>query len=88
MIRGWDAIDPDSGAHLSSSHGRSSRAPKYILILPNKPVQERGLFGPSDWDYPQGRKFVRAWSLKDAIEAANVKLAKMMSQAPQPEVQP
>jgi len=83
MIRGWDAIDPDSGAHLSASNGRTSRAPKYILILPNKPVQERGLFGPSDWDYPHGRKFVRAWSLKDAIELANEKLRKM-----QPEVQP
>jgi hypothetical protein len=79
MMRGWVAVDTESGAHLSVSHGRTSRAAKYILILPNKTIQERGgLFGPCDWDYPEGRKFVRAWNSGEAIELANEKLRKML----------
>ncbi len=80
-MAGWTAVDPISGAMLSRSNGRSSKAPKYILILPNKSVEERGgLFTKHDWDYPQGRKFVRAWSGAEAIELANAKLAKMLEQ--------
>jgi hypothetical protein len=79
IVRGWVAVDPDSGAQLSASHGSTSKAPKYILILPNKSVEERGgLFAPYDWDYPHGRKFVRAWTDVEAIELANAKLAKML----------
>ena len=78
-MAGWTAVDPDSGAMLSRSNGRSSQAPKYFLILPNKSVQERGgLFAKYDWDFPQGRKIVRAWSGVEAIELANAKLAKML----------
>ena len=52
---------------------------KYILILLNRSVDERGgLFADYDWDYPQGRKFVRAWNDVEAIELANAKLAKML----------
>lgn len=80
-FRRWVAIDPESGAQLSVSHGRTSKAPKYILVLPNRSVEERGgLFATYDWDYPDGRKFLRAWTTKEAIEIANVKLAKMLEE--------
>ena len=80
LMRGWIAVDPISGAHLSCSYGRTSKAPKYILILPNKSVEERGgLFAPYDWDYPQGRKFVRAWTEQEAIAEADTKLIKMLA---------
>lgn len=81
IFRGWVAIDPESGAQLSVSHGRTSKAPKYILILPNRSVEARGgLFASYDWDYPRGRKFLRAWTVEEAIEIANVKLAKMLEE--------
>jgi len=79
VMRGWVAVDPITGAHLSCSYGRTSKAPKYILILPNKSVEERGgLFGPYEWDYPHGRKFVRAWTDQEAIALADAKLIRMM----------
>lgn len=81
IFRSWVAIDIESGAQLSMSHGRTSKAPKYILVLPNKSVEERGgLFANYDWDYPKDRKFLRAWTVKEAIEIANVKLAKMLEE--------
>lgn len=81
IFRSWVAIDPESGAQLSVSHGRTSKAPKYILILPNRSVEARGgLFASYDWDYPRGRKVLRAWTVKEAIEIANVKLAKMLEE--------
>lgn len=83
MLRGWDAVDPDSGAVLQASHGRSRNAPRYVLTLPNRTVEQRGgLFTDFEVDYPQGRKFVRAWTLQEAIDAANKKLAKMLPQPP------
>lgn len=81
MLRGLVAIDTESGAMLFASHGRSSKAPKYVLVLPNKSIEERGgLFARYDWDYPKGRKFVRSWGTDTAIELANVKLAKMLKE--------
>lgn len=81
IFRSWVAIDIESGAQLSMSHGRTSKTPKYILVLPNKSVEERGgLFASYDWDYPHGRKFLRAWTVEEAIEIANVKLAKMLEE--------
>lgn len=80
-FRRWCAIDLENGAFLSMSHGRTSKAPKYILILPNKSIEERGgLFTPYNWDYPTGRKFLRAWSTAEAIQIANVKLEKILKE--------
>ena len=80
IIRGWVALDTDTGAFLSQTSGRGKGGlPKYILILPNKSVAERGgLFASYQWDYPKGRKFIRAWTLREAVEAANIKLARMV----------
>ena len=73
------AVDPDSNAWLTVSHGHTSKAPKYILTVPNKSAAEDGgLWGPRTWDYPHGRKFLRAWSDTEAIELANAKLTKML----------
>lgn len=80
LWKDWVAVDPVTGAHLSRLNGRTRKAPRYVLILPNKSVEERGgLFGPYEWDYPQGRKFVRAWTVQEAIEQADAKLIKMLA---------
>jgi hypothetical protein len=81
LMLGWVAVDPDNGAHLFRTNGRTMTAPKYILILPSKSVQERrSLFRDSDFDYPHGRKIVRAWSDEEAITDANERLPKMLEQ--------
>lgn len=75
------AICPESGAFMARTSGnpQTGNAPKYVLILPNKSVKERGgLLTDYEWDYPHGRKFIRAWTVDDAIEIANDKLAKML----------
>lgn len=65
------AVDPDSGAQLSVSHGRTSKAPKYILILPNKTVAELAV-GQKD-----AREYMRAcWNggrLTGQIDSGKVK---------------
>lgn len=80
VIRGWVALDMESGAQLSQTHGRTKGGlPKYVLILPNKSVEGRGgHFEYADWDYPGGRKFIRAWTLKEASDIANQKLERML----------
>lgn len=81
LFKGWVALDPETGAQLSVSYGRSKygNAPKYYLILPNKSVEERGgLFASYDWDN-EGRKVFRAWTEEEAIEIGNQKLAKMVA---------
>ena len=81
LMLGWVAIDTDSGAYLFRTYGRTSKAPKYILILPSKTITERrSLFHDRNWDYPHGRKIVRAWSDEDAINDANGRLPKMLEQ--------
>lgn len=80
---GWVAVDKESGAYLFSSNGRKRTltALKYYLILPRKPIAERrSLFHDKDWDYPHGRKIVRAWTDEEAIEEANGRLPKMLAQ--------
>jgi hypothetical protein len=80
---GWTAIDPDSGAYLFRTNGRSrtTTLPKYILILPRKSVADRrSLFHDTAWDYPHGRKIVRAMTDEEAIVIANERLIKMMEQ--------
>ena len=75
------AVCPESGAMLKAAHGnpKAGNAPKYVLILPNKSVNERGgLLTNYEWDYPHGRKFIRAWTETEAIKLANKKLAKMV----------
>lgn len=77
----WDAIDPDTGAFLFQTNGRGKGGlSTFVLIKPNKSVDERGgLFAPYDWDN-KDRKFIRAWSLQEAIVIGNARLAKMTHQ--------
>ncbi len=81
LLRSWRALDVESGAFLSRTHGRGKYGlPKYILILPNKTPEERGgLLARYEWDYPKGRKFIRAWTEEEAIESANARLKKMLA---------
>lgn len=75
MIRGWIAVDPESGASLSVSHGRTSKAPKYTLIVPKRaPITKREIFVGYEWD-ASGRKVIRAWTTAEAIAEAERKLS-------------
>jgi hypothetical protein len=73
-----DAIDTETGAFLMRTNGRGKGGlPKFVLIKPNKSVEERGgLFTPYDWD-DKNRKFIRAWTLREAIEIGNKRLERM-----------
>ncbi len=78
MIGSLVAIDPETGAKLKISLGRTSGAQKYILILPLLTVAERGgLFAPADFS-PRERKRFRAETTAEAIEIANAKLVKLL----------
>lgn len=74
----WDAIDTETGAFLMRTNGRGKGGlPKFVLIKPNKSVEERGgLFTTYDWD-DKNRKFIRAWTLREAIEIGNKRLERM-----------
>lgn len=73
----WVAVDPDTGAFMAASNGRTrSGITRYWLIKPNEPLAERGMFGNYTWS-DGGRKSLRAWSLAEAIEIGNKKLAAM-----------
>jgi hypothetical protein len=82
VLKGWMALDTETGAFLSQTRGRGKRGlPTYILILPNKTlIQRGGLFAEYDWDYPKDRKFIREWTDEAAIETANKRLRKMLKQ--------
>lgn len=80
----FDAVDPDTGAFLWQTNGRGKGGlPTWILILPNETVAERGGLFSKDytWEY-ENRKRFRAWSLAEAIEIGNRRLAKMTQPAP------
>ena len=74
----WDAIDTETGAFLMRTNGRGKGGlPKFVLIKPNKSVEERGgLITTYDWD-DKNRKFIRAWTLREAIEIGNKRLERM-----------
>lgn len=80
----YDAIDTESGATLQRTNGRGKGGlPKYVLIRPNEPPAPN-----TDWmKYRLGhwedrnRKFIRAWSLVEAIAIGNERLAKMLRTA-------
>jgi len=66
------------GAFLMRTNGRGKGGlPRFVLIKPNKSVEERGgLFTTYDWD-DKDRKFIRAWTLREAIEIGNKRLERM-----------
>jgi hypothetical protein len=61
---GLCAIDPETGALLKQTAGQGKDGlPKFVLILPNKtPAERSGLLADYRWDYPHGRKIIRAWT--------------------------
>lgn len=82
LFRGWCAICRETGAFLIASAGRpkTGNRRKYILIVPNETIAERGgLFGDYTWG-EKSRKFLRADSDEEAIILANEKLAYMLPQ--------
>lgn len=85
MLAHWDALDMETGAHLSSSRGRSSRgrAHMWILIMPDVPPEGAALLKHSPWSK---RSKFRAWTLAEAIETGNKRLSSWLKtpHAPSP----
>jgi len=81
IMRGMCAVDPESGAYLKPSYGRSSHEPKYFLILPAEPPADRGGFLAHGKSYDFERSIIRAWSEQEAIELANKRLPLLQARA-------
>ena len=83
MVHHWIAVDPDTGATLTRSFGRTKYGDvRCTLILPKKtPVEAGGWWeaASSGWDlHNETRKFIQAWNFEEAVELANKKLARML----------
>lgn len=77
----YDAIDPETGATLWQTNGRGKGGlPKYVLIKPRArplPSTDWSQYRmPSDWE-DKDRKFIRAWTVSEAIAIGNERLEKM-----------
>lgn len=72
LFRGVDAFDPDTGATLERSNGRSASVPKWFLFFADDKDAE-GKYRP----YREYRHIFRAWTLEEAIEHANKKLTQL-----------
>ncbi len=68
-LRGWLAVDMDAGAHLYRSDGRTGKAPRWILVV-NHSGQ---VFGGGDSTVHR----FRAWTLAEAMEKGEARMAKM-----------
>jgi hypothetical protein len=78
----WVALCTETGAFLKARQGMTKWGDKkFTLILPNRTVQERGGFlAYYEWDYPDGRRIIRAFSIEEAIAMANKKLVEMIGE--------
>lgn len=76
----YDAIDTESGAILFRTNGRGKGGlPKYVLIKPRERptnVADWSQYRLGDWE-GGNRKFIRAWSLDEAIRIGNQRLERM-----------
>lgn len=73
LIRGVDAYDPETGAYLHASHGRSHYAPKWFLFFADD-KDANGDYKP----YREWRTIFHAWSFGEALTIANEKLARLV----------
>jgi hypothetical protein len=69
LFKHIDAYDPESGAYLSQSGGRTSKAPKWFLYFADSKDAD-GNYKP----YREWRHTFRAWTFKEALDHANKKL--------------
>lgn len=81
LVHRCDAVDFEHGAFLSKTAGRGKGGlPKYVLIVKEANAGAANVSALMrtgfEWDY---RSFVRAWSLREAIEIANQRLAKHLA---------
>lgn len=74
LFKRVDAYDPDTGANMHVSHGNSRGAPKWFLFFGDM-YDADGEWRP----YREWRTIFRAWSLAEAIEIGNQKLAKLVA---------
>lgn len=74
LLRGVDAYDPETGAYLHASHGRSHYAPKWFLFFADE-KDTNGDYRP----YREWRTIFRAWSFDEALGIANHKLAQLVA---------
>lgn len=74
LLKGVEAYDPETGAYLRASHGRSHYAPKWFLFFADE-KDANGDYRP----YREWRTIFRAWSSAEALAIANEKLATLMA---------
>lgn len=73
LLKGVAAYDPDTGAYLTASDGRSRYAPKWFLFYADS--DRDGEWRP----YGEWRTIFRAWSFEEALMLANQKLARLVA---------
>lgn len=71
LIRDIAAYDPETGAYLRVSRGRSHYAPKWFLFFGDP--ERDGEYRP----YREWRTIFRAWDTEEALAIANEKLTKL-----------
>lgn len=83
LMRGWDAVDPETGAYLRRSCGRSKYGNlTFRLILDHEtPAERGGLLGAAQRVFAFERSTIRAWSLDQALEIAAQRLPRLVKRA-------
>lgn len=74
ILRGVEAWDPETGAYLTASRGRSRNAPKWFLFF-NDCATVNGEWRP----YREWRTVFHAWDRREALEIAEEKLAALVA---------
>lgn len=70
--------ETNHGIILANGRTRSGIR-RYVLILPNKSIEERGgMFAAYEWEH---RSRISAWTLAEAIEIGNQRLPKLLKKA-------
>jgi hypothetical protein len=77
----WTAIDLDNGARLTRSAGQGKGGlNKYVLLVTGKPYADIQDMYAERMTWTK-RAFIRAWHDAEAVELANIRLAKMLQKA-------
>jgi hypothetical protein len=82
IIRGFDAVDTESGAYLFKSRGmtRGRMTMKFTLVLPHESAKDRGGFFGLGKTFNASYKRFRCYSHREALERANKALPKMLKE--------
>lgn len=78
ILRGVQAYDPETGAFLRVSRGKTSRLPKWYLFFNDSYDDSLGEYRP----YREWRTIFRAYDLDNALPIANRKLERLKKKMP------